>query len=327
MFNDDEKVINTEWMKETLKDDRNNNQNRENNQNTQKIDWVLNGKAFKKDLKFKVLPANSHENNIFCHTVATHWIEVDGETKRFICPEQTNHLHHIGATCPICQAKRELLQMGFKEEDLTKPGKFGAIPLFDPKITSNLKVVVISSDLKNDWDQQHVSILQQSGSYLTRWIVQKYTDAETPNLTKWRHSNLIRFSRQSDNSKFEREISFVTFDPTEEVITKLNEENEALTMPDLWKMPSDEEMLKFRQIAGDMKNRLIEARNTVSQAYNAAMQTSIQQPMQQAQPVQQVQAPVQQQSGYQSQQTIPSSNNGPTWNSNPTSYETDSIPF
>ena len=30
-----------------------------------KIDWVQNGKAFKREVKFKLLPANSKENNIF----------------------------------------------------------------------------------------------------------------------------------------------------------------------------------------------------------------------------------------------------------------------
>lgn len=318
--------INMSWMQETLKGDNTKNQQNKENQQGSKYDWVLNGKAFKKDLKFKIIPANSKENGIFCHTVATHWLDVNGERKRFVCPEQTNHLKNLGVKCPICEAKRQLLAMGFKEEDLTQPGKFGPIPVFDPKLTSNLKVVVISSDLKNDWDQNHISILQQNGSFLTQWMVKKYVDEETPDLLNWEHSNLVRFSRQSDNSKFEREISFAAYDPSVEMLAKLKEENENLTLPELWKLPNDEEMLAFRQVAEDLKKKYVEARNIINQAYSDPNP----QPVPAAQPAQ-VQSQPQPQQGVQSQSfnATPSWNSpsGSTYTSDQTQGNSDYIPF
>lgn len=340
------KVINMQWIQETLNNsDQNGDKNNEQKQDS-KLDWVLNGKAFKKDLKFKIVAPNSKENNVFCHTVAQHWLDVNGERKRFVCPEQTNHLKHLGIRCPICEAKRQLLNMGFKEEELTEPGKFGPVPVFDPKLTSNLKVVVISTDLKDNWDQQHISILQQNGSFLTRWMVQKYTDSETPDLLQWEHSNLVRFSRQSDNSKFEREISFACFDPSPEVLVKLKEQNENLTLPELWKKPTDDEMLVFHQVAEELKKKYVDAKNAMTEAFTQAMNSPVQpqpapaaqpQPQPQYQPqVQQapVQPAVQQtvqtqyqpqyQSGNQNPQQV---NSTPTWNSNMTSYGSDEIPF
>lgn len=335
------KVINMQWIQETLGNQDQDNKTNEQRQDS-KLDWILNGRAFKRDIKFKIIAPNSKENGVFCFGVAQHWLDVNGERKRFVCPEQTNHLRHLGIKCPICEAKRQLLSMGFKEEELTEPGKFGPVPVFDPKLTSNLKVVVISSDLKNDWDQQHISILQQNGSFLTRWMVQKYTDKETPDLLQWENSNLVRFSRQSDNSKFEREISFATFNPSPEVLVKLHEQNENLTLPELWKKPTDDEMLAFHQIAEDLKKKYVDARNMMNNAFSEAMNSPVQpQPaqqfQQQPQPVQQVQQPsVQQpvQTQYQPQPqsgnqnpTVQPASEAPTWNSSMTSYDSDKIPF
>lgn len=244
------KQINMEWMQSLLKDDNETKKERSNDMPS--IDWVMNGKAFKREVKFKLLPGNSRENNIFSTIVAQHWNLGPNKDQHMVCPEQTSHLKNLNIKCPICEAKRRLLAMGFKEEDLKTEGKFGPIPVFDPVLTSNVKAVVLDTDLKKDWDQAHVSILQQKGTYLTRWLVEKYMDAETPDLLQWEASNAIRFSRSTDNGKWEREISFGQFTPSPEVVAKLKEENENLTLSDIWKVPSDEELIKMRQVADDM---------------------------------------------------------------------------
>ena len=51
-------------------------------------------------------------------------------------------MKQLGIKCPVCEAKRKLLAQGFTEEDLSVQGKFGLIPVFNPKLTSNVKVVV-----------------------------------------------------------------------------------------------------------------------------------------------------------------------------------------
>ena len=256
------KQINMEWMQSLLNDKESSNKERTNDSTS--IDWVLNGKAFKREVKFKLLPGNSRENNVFATIAAQHWNLGPNKDQRIVCTEQTSHLKNSGVICPICEAKRRLLAMGFKEEDLKIDGKFGPIPAFDPTLTSNIKAVVLDTDLKHDWDQAHVSILQQKGTYLTRWLVEKYMDSETPDLLQWETSNPIRFSRSTDNGKWEREISFSQFAPQMNVIAKLKEENESLTLADIWKMPSDEEMLKMRQIADEMVNSFVKARQAIN---------------------------------------------------------------
>lgn len=266
-----EKNVNLEWVQELLNTGA---KKMDFSGELPEIDWVQNGKSFKKQLVFKLLPANSKENGVFSFIVGTHWLEIEGRTRRFVCPEQTMHLKKPGARCPICETKRKLLAQGFKEEELCKQGKYGPIPVFDPKLTSNVKVVVLASDLKNDWDKKHVSLLQQNGSFLTRWMVEKYMDNDTPDLLNWEQSNAIKFNRTSDNGRFERELTFQTFTPTEDVIAKLKEENEALTLPDLWKMPTDQEILEMRQAMQDIEKQYLNAREAVKQAATNAFDNS-----------------------------------------------------
>lgn len=266
-----EKNVNLEWVQELLNTGA---KKMDFSGELPEIDWVQNGKSFKKQLVFKLLPANSKENGVFSFIVGTHWLEIEGRNHRFVCPEQTMHLKKQGVRCPICEAKRKLLAQGFKEEELCKQGKYGPIPVFDPKLTSNVKVVVLSSDLKNDWDKKHVSLLQQNGSFLTRWMVEKYMDNDTPDLLNWEQSNAIKFNRTSDNGRFDRELTFQTFTPSEDVIAKLKEENEALTLPDLWKMPTDQEILEMRQAMQDMEKQYLNARDAVKQAATGAFDNS-----------------------------------------------------
>lgn len=266
-----EKNVNLEWVQELLNTGA---KKMDFSGELPEIDWVQNGKSFKKQLVFKLLPANSKENGVFSFIVGTHWLEIEGRNRRFVCPEQTMHLKKQGVRCPICEAKRKLLAQGFKEEELCKQGKYGPIPVFDPKLTSNVKVVVLSSDLKNDWDKKHVSLLQQNGSFLTRWMVEKYMDDDTPDLLNWEQSNAIKFNRTSDNGRFDRELTFQTFTPSEDVIAKLKEENEALTLPDLWKMPTDQEILEMRQAMQDIEKQYLNARDAVKQAATGAFDNS-----------------------------------------------------
>lgn len=258
------KQINVEWMNEVLNDRSEKN---DFSGDLPRIDWIQNGKGFKKELKFKLLQPNSKENNIFSYLVGTHWlndVNGTGQNKRFVCTEQTQHLKKLGMECPICAAKRALLAKGFTEEQLSVQGKYGLIPLFDPKLTSNTKIVVLDTDVKHDWDKAHVSILQQNGSFLTKWLVERYVDADTPDLLQMERSNIIKFSRPTENGRWDREIGFATFEPTPEVLAKLREENEAITMPDLWKMPSDTEILEMKQIMADTIKSYTEARETVN---------------------------------------------------------------
>ena len=253
------KELNMEWINELLKD----NNKEPNTPATSNIDWVQSNKKFKKNLKIKLLPANSSENNIFGWIVGTHW-NLGPDNKRFVCPEQTTHLKKLGIKCPVCEAKRRLRAMGFSEEDLSKQGKFGLIPIFDPTMTSNVKVVVIDSDMVSDWDQAHVSVLQQKGTFLVKWLVERYIDKDTPDLLQYEKSNIIRFSRETENGRWDRDISFATFEPSADVIAKLKEENEALIMPDLWKAPTDQEILEITDVVKQMEEDLKAAKRLMT---------------------------------------------------------------
>jgi hypothetical protein len=164
------KEINAEWMSALSNYDKPNQKAK----NTSDIEWLTVNKSYKKKLSFKVMPANSKENKIFAWVVGTHW-NLGSENLRFVCPEQTPHLKKAGVKCPICEAKRRLLQAGFTEDELCTQGKFGPIPVFDPRIQSNVKVIVAQSDTRTDWDRSHISILQQNGSFTPFGNLLQYT--------------------------------------------------------------------------------------------------------------------------------------------------------
>ena len=251
------KEINSEWANIVL----NEMSKSEYSGDLPEIEWLRGGKDFKRQLAFKVLPANSKENKIFSWIIGTHWLTVGNTTKRFVCPEQTPHLKKAGVKCPICEAKRRLLQAGFTEDELCTQGKFGPIPVFDPRIQSNVKVIVAQSDTRTDWDRSHISILQQNGSFLTKWLVEKYTDREIPDFLVWENSNYIKFSRPSDNSKWDREVSFAQYKPTPEMIARLKDENEALTMSELWKLPDDQSIVEVTNMVKELEDKYREAKN------------------------------------------------------------------
>ena len=255
-----EKQFNEAWMSEML---NSKDTAKEYSGNLPEIDWVQYKKGYQKDIVFKLMPANSKENHVFSHIVYTHWIEVNGQKKRFVCPEKTAHLKSQGHKCPICEMYRKLRAQGFTDDQLSIQGKFGPELVFEPRVTSNCKVVVLQSDTKNDWDKAHISVLQQNGDYPTIWLAQQYADASTPNFLDITSSNVIRYSRPQGTGKWERSLTFQTFQPTAEIAEKLRDENEALTLPDLWKMPSDQEFLEMRQMMDDLEKNYLEARNAM----------------------------------------------------------------
>lgn len=266
------KEINEDWANEILKGNR---EMQTSNESTKAVEFIRNNNGFKKELVFKAVAANSKENKIFCHTIGTHWLtDENGNSVRFVCPEQSQHLKHEGITCPICEAKRKLLAEGFKEEDLCNQGKYGPVPVFDPKITSNMKVIVISSDT-NEWDKAHISVLQQNSDFLTKWMVRQYKNDDNPDFLAWDRSNLFSFTRQSDNGKWERALGFKTFEPTPEVIDRLKKENEELTMFDLWKMPVDEDFLKISELVNKIADDYRKAKNTVVNGANVAVNSML----------------------------------------------------
>ena len=255
------KEINEEWAKQVIAMD----ENKSTENSPSKIDWVRCGSSFQKEIRFKVLPANSRENKIFSYITGMHWNIGPNSDKFAVCTEQTMHLKHLGIKCPICEAKRKLLSMGFKNEDLCTQGKFGPAPVFDPVVSSNVKVVVISSDLK-EWDCQHVSILQQKSSFLTKWLINQYNDTNVPDFLAWENSNIFKFSRERERGNWERTATFATFNPTSDVIQKLKEENEALYMPDIWKAPNDTEYLELKDLADKMVQGYLNARDALADA-------------------------------------------------------------
>lgn len=240
----------------------------ETNQN---IEWV-NTKDYKRMIKFRIFPANSKENGWIggAFSSGAHWLEHNGERVRYQCPEHT--FPNSGVVCPVCQMRRDLKKAGYTDAELSKDGRFGPENIFQPRLSSTIKCVVIETDLKKNWDKSHISLLQQNGKGMLNWLTDEYTNPENPNFTDWEKGGIIKFSRNTDNGKWDRvvlpdSIAFNLWNAPAEVVNKVKEENEAITTSELFHLANDEQTIKVREILESIKAEIVAKRasgNTAS---------------------------------------------------------------
>ena len=72
------------------------------------------------------------------------------------------------------------------------------------------------------------------------------------------------YQHTSEQGKWDREFSFQAWTPSPDVVAKLKEENEQLTLPDLWKMPSDTDIMQMNQIMEDTIQEYLKARQAMN---------------------------------------------------------------
>jgi len=245
------------------------------------VEWV-NTKDYKRMIKFRIFPANSKENGWIggAFSSGAHWLEYDGERIRYQCPEQT--APNSGIVCPVCQMRRDLKKAGFTDEEMSRDGRFGPENIFAPRLSSTIKCVVIDTDQKHDWDKSHISLLQQNGKGLLNWLTDEYTNPEKPNFTDWTKGSIIKFSRDQDNGKWNREvlpdsIAFNLWNAPEEVVEKVKKENEEITTSELFRLPTDEQTIKVKEmlhkIESDIRGK--HQMNKFTQAPDTATQASV----------------------------------------------------
>jgi len=227
----------------------------------QNVEWI-NTKDYKRMIKFRIFPANSKENGWIggAFSSGAHWLEYNGERYRYQCPEHT--FPNSGVVCPVCQMRRDLKKAGYTDEELSKDGRFGPENIFAPRLSSTIKCVVIDTDQKHDWDKSHISLLQQNGKGLLNWLTDEYTNPEKPNFTDWTRGSIIKFSRDQDNGKWNREvlpdsIAFNLWNAEPEVVEKVKKENEELTTSELFRLPTDEQTIKVKELLEGIKAEIV----------------------------------------------------------------------
>lgn len=254
------KQINLDWAQQFMSNNFN------NSEQDKHVEWI--GKDdYKKMIKFKILPANSQENDHLGGAVLTakHWSVGVNKDQSMLCVEKMFPDKHV--ECPICKLRRELIKAGFTDEELCVAGKFGPTNLFEARQQSCIKVVVMDSDLKSGmWDQKHISVLQMNGNYLIKWLVDRYLDKDVADFLDVYNGNIIKFSRRDEFGKWDREIldSAIKWEVSDEDKQKVLEENENLTLNELWKFPSDDEFLHMKQVCEEWKESLLKAKKDQS---------------------------------------------------------------
>lgn len=250
-----EKEFNEEQYKKYAK------RNEYGNSQTPSVDWV-GSKQFKRLIKFRVFPANSKEDKRIGggFVSGVHWIADDsGKQFRYQCPEET--FPESGVVCPVCQMRRELEAAGYTQEELSTNGIFGPVSIFKPRKMSAIKCLVTETDLVHNWDQAHISILQQNGDYMLEWLVRELANREKPNFADWERGAVIKFSRDTDNGKWNREVlpdsvDFNLWHPTPEILQKVKNENEQITVSELYRLPTDTQTMEIKEVLTQVKARI-----------------------------------------------------------------------
>ena len=85
---------------------------------------------------------------------------------------------------------------------------------------------------------------------------------EKPNFTDWTKGSIIKFSRDQDNGKWNREVlpdsvAFNLWNATPDVVEKVQKENEDITTSELFREPTDDQTLKVQQILESIKADII----------------------------------------------------------------------
>lgn len=172
-----------------------------------------------------------------------------------------------GAVCPICDAISELSELGidpnlFRKYELSTKCVIKCLMLKTPEQDT-------SALLMNRMTLLYVS------SAVAGQIMKKYQDASTCDLFDPNKACAIVIERDKPRDKWIvstldsscPESQILGF--TEENKNKLIEISNSVSFKDIYKYPSDQKIMHYKELAREMKIQVINARNTVDTAANA----------------------------------------------------------
>lgn len=296
---------------------------------------------------FRIMPMTADQNNFFGKFVGNHWIKFNDDEKGSYasCVEQYNVQ---GAVCPICEAFRELENSGIDTTGFWK---------MKSNIQVALKVLMLEAPNEDTFPMNKISFFKVTAQVFQK-MVEIYNSADSPDILdpntgvawvvsrgeKEKHWNV----KLLDSSMPQCGILGGSIENRDALL----EANETTDMEKIFKLPSDEDMMKIKELAKTVKEKIIRAKGAVDNSVNEmaaeaisaepapvslAKQIPIVNPLQQSvpmaqQPVQQVYQPQQmvmpmQQSVYQPASIQQAQPSFMPYQTAMSSIEDDEIPF
>ena len=172
-----------------------------------------------------------------------------------------------GAVCPICDAISELSELGID------PNLFRKYELSTKCVIKCLMLKTPEQDT-SALPMNRMTLLYVS-SAVAGQIMKKYQDASTCDLFDPNKACAIVIERDKPRDKWIvstldsscPESQILGF--TEENKNKLIEISNSVSFKDIYKYPSDQKIMHYKELAREMKIQVINARNTVDTAANA----------------------------------------------------------
>lgn len=169
-----------------------------------------------------------------------------------------------GAVCPICSALEELSELGFEREQL-KPYEIST------KVVVKCLILQTPEKMRDELPMNRMSMFYVSPSVASK-IMEKYMDPTTPDLFNPDKSCAIAIERDKPRDKWNisimdsscEECGILGF--TEENKNKLLSISQEIQFSKIYKIPSDEKIMHYKELAREMKKRIINAKSAVESA-------------------------------------------------------------
>ncbi len=207
---------------------------------------------------FRIMPMTADQNNFFGEFVGNHWVKLNQEEKSKFVPCVESY-DAPGAICPVCEAFRELENLGIETKGFWKMRAAKMVAM---------KVLMIEAPNEYDLPMNKISILKVPLS-IFQIIATVYNSPDSPDVLDPNTGVAYVLSRGEN----ERHWNVKLLDSSMpqcgilggsiENRDKLLADNENMQLKKIFKLPSDEKMMDIKKTAHDIKERIMKAKNTV----------------------------------------------------------------
>lgn len=219
---------------------------------------------------FRIMPMTADQNNFFGEFVGNHWIKFNDDEKSKYVPCVEN-FDAPGAICPVCEAFRELENMGVDVKGFWKMKASKMVAM---------KVLMMEAPNEDSLPMNKISFfkvpLPVFQSIATLYNSPDSPDVLDPNVgvayvlsrgEKEKHWNV----KLMDSSMPQCGILGGSVENRDELLA----ENERIQLKKIFKLPSDEKMMTIKQTAKEVKEKILRAKGLIENSVNQMSAVSV----------------------------------------------------
>lgn len=219
---------------------------------------------------FRIMPMTADQNNFFGEFVGNHWIKFNDDEKSKYVPCVEN-FDAPGAICPVCEAFRELENMGVDVKGFWKMKASKMVAM---------KVLMMEAPNEDSLPMNKISFfkvpLPVFQSIATLYNSPDSPDVLDPNVgvayilsrgEKEKHWNV----KLMDSSMPQCGLLGGSVENRDALLA----ENERIQLKKIFKLPSDEKMMAIKQTAKEVKEKILRAKGLIENSVNQMSAVSV----------------------------------------------------